>query len=388
MEIPAISELRVLLEQHNGPCISMFLPTHRAGIETHRDPLRLRNHIRAAENRLLLDHLRTTQVEHLLQPIQALLEDESFWLHPGDGLALFRSPDTFRTYWLPSSFKEQVVVTDHFYLKPLLPFLTKDERCSILALSQNEVRLLQATHDSVKKVDLPAAVPRSLAEALKYDVPENEPHNHSSSSGVSRGKGGRRATIFHGQGVGIDDARENLLRYFQQVDRGLHELLRDEKAPLVLACVEFLFPLYREANTYPHLLDQGVPGNPDKLSAETLRRQAWAIMEPYLLLAREQAAARYRQYAETERASHNVREIIQAAFHGRVESLFIAFDQEQWGTFHPATNKFHVHRVARYHDDDLLDIAATQTLLHSGSVYAVGQAQVPGGGMVAAVFRY
>ncbi len=388
MEIPAISELRVLLEQHNGPCISMFLPTHRAGTETHRDPLRLRNHIRAAENRLLLDHLRTTQVEHLLQPIQALLEDESFWLHPGDGLALFRSPDTFRTYWLPSSFKEQVVVTDHFYLKPLLPFLTKDERCSILALSQNEVRLLQATHDSVKKVDLPAAVPRSLAEALKYDVPENEPHNHSSSSGVSRGKGGRRATIFHGQGVGIDDARENLLRYFQQVDRGLHELLRDEKAPLVLACVEFLFPLYREANTYPHLWDQGVPGNPDKLSAETLRRQAWAIMEPYLLLAREQAAARYRQYAETERASHNVREIIQAAFHGRVESLFIAFDQEQWGTFHPATNKFHVHRVARYHDDDLLDIAATQTLLHSGSVYAVGQAQVPGGGMVAAVFRY
>ena len=387
MEIPSIGELRALSERHNGPCISMFLPTHRSGMETHQDPLRLRNHIRAAENRLLLDHLRTTQVEHLLQPIQALLEDESFWLHPGDGLALFRSPDTFRTYWLPSSFKEQVVVTDHFYLKPLLPFLSKDERFSILALSQNEVRLLQATHYSVRKVDLPAVVPRGLAEALTYDEPENELQYHSSSSGV-RGKGGRRATIFHGQGVGIDDSRADLLRYFQRVDRGLHELLRDEQAPLVLACVESLFPLYREVNTYPRLLDQGAPGNPDKLSAETLRRQAWAIMEPYLLLAREQAAARYREYTETGRASHNVREIIPAAFHGRVESLFIAIDQEQWGTFHPATNTLHVHRVARYHDDDLLDIAATQTLLHSGSVYAVGQAQVPGGGMVAAVFRY
>ena len=387
MEIPSIGELRALSEQHNGPCISMFLPTHRSGMETHQDPLRLRNHIRAAENRLLLDHLRTTQVEHVLQPIQALLEDESFWLHPGDGLALFRSPDTFRTYWLPSSFKEQVVVTDHFYLKPLLPFLSKDERFSILALSQNEVRLLQATHYSVRKVDLPAVVPRGLAEALTYDEPENELQYHSSSSGV-RGKGGRRATIFHGQGVGIDDSRADLLRYFQRVDRGLHELLRDEQAPLVLACVESLFPLYREVNTYPHLLDQGVPGNPDKLSAETLLRQAWAIMEPYLLLAREQAAARYREYTETGRASHNVREIIAAAFHGQVESLFIAIDQEQWGTFHPATNTLHVHRVARYHDDDLLDIAATQTLLHSGSVYAVGQAQVPGGELVAAVFRY
>ncbi len=47
-----------------------------------------------------------------------------------------------------------------------------------------------------------------------------------------------------------------------------------------------------------------------------------------------------------------------------------------------------VHRVARYHDDDLLDIAATQTLLHSGSVYAVEQAKVPDGELVAAVFRY
>jgi hypothetical protein len=379
MEIPSTSELRALLEQHNGPCISMFLPTHRAGTETQQDPLRLRNHIRAAENRLLLDHLRTTQVEHLLLPIQALLEDESFWLHPGDGLALFRSPDVFRTYWLPSSFQEQVVVTGHFYLKPLLPFLSEDERFSILALSQNEVSLLQATHYSVKKVDLPAAVPMNLAEALQY---------YSSSSGVSRGKGGRRAPFFHGQSVDIDDTKADLLRYFQQVDRGLQELLRDEKAPLVLACVEYLFPLYREANTYPHLLDQAVPGNPDKLSAETLRRQAWAIMAPYFLLAREQATARYKAYAETERASHNVREIIPAAFHGRVERLFIAIDQEQWGTFHPTTNRLHVHRVARYHDDDLLDIAATQTLLHSGSVYAVEQAKVPGGELVAAVFRY
>ena len=44
------------------------------------------------------------------------------------------------------------------------------------------------------------------------------------------------------------------------------------------------------------------------------------------------------------------------------------------------------HRAARYHDDDLLDIAATQTLLHSGSVYAVEQAKVPGGELVAQCF--
>jgi hypothetical protein len=30
----------------------------------------------------------------------------------------------------------------------------------------------------------------------------------------------------------------------------------------VLAGVEYLLPIYREANTYPHLLAEGIHGNP------------------------------------------------------------------------------------------------------------------------------
>jgi hypothetical protein len=48
----------------------------------------------------------------------------------------------------------------------------------------------------------------------------------------------------------------------------------------------------------------------------------------------------------------------------------------------------HVHKEARFGDDDLLDIAATQTLLHQGAVYAVEQTEMPDKTPVAAVFRY
>jgi hypothetical protein len=353
-----------------------------------QNPHRLRNAIREAVNRLLLKDVSAAQAEALLEPIRALLEDEQFWLHPGEGLAVFRSVDMFRAYHLPCPCKEQVAVTSHFYLKPLLPFVTNDGHFYILALSQNAIRLFENTRYSVSEVQLPEAVPQSLAETMQYREPENELEYHSSSSGASVGKGGRRATIFHGQGVGTDDEKANILRYFQQVNRGLHAILRDEKAPLVLACVDYLVPLYREANTYPHLLEQGVAGNPDRESAESLHKRAWAIVEPYFMKSREMAAACYREYAGTERASSDIRVIIPAAYYGRIESLFLAIDQELWGTFHPATNTLHIHKEARFNDDDLLDIAATQTLLHGGSVYAVGLADVPGNGLVAAVFRY
>ena len=381
-------EIKTLLEKHEGLCVSIFLPTSLGGLESQQDELRLRHQIRDTENRLLLENLRSTEVEKLLEPLHALLEDGAFWLHTIDGLAIFRTPEMFHCYRLPYSFKEQVVVSDHFYLKPLLPFLATGGHFYILALSQNVIRLLEGTRFDIHELKLPETVPANLVEALKYEEAENEVSFYSSSSGAVVGKGGRKAAIFYGQGVGHDDSKDHLLRYFQQIDRGLHELLRDENAPLVLAGVEYLLPIYQQANTYPYLLHQGVPGNPDKLSSDELHAKAWEVVEPYFQQVQENTAAQYRDNAGTAQTSNDIREIMPAAYYGQIGSLFVAIDQELWGHFDPASNTIHVHKEARFRDDDLLDEAATQTILHGGSVYAVEQSKIPGETVLAAVFRY
>jgi len=382
------NEIKTLLEKHEGPCVSIFLPTSRGGVESQQDELRLRHQIRDTENRLLLENLRSTEVEKLLEPFNALLEDGGFWLHTVDGLAIFRTSEMFSYYRLPYSFKEQVVVSDHFYLKPLLPFLATGARFYILAISQNAIRLLEGTHYSIHELELPETVPTNLAESLRNEEAENEVSFYRSSSGALVGKGGRKAAIFYGQGVGHDDSKDHLLRYFLQIDRGLHELLKDESLPLVFAGVEYLFPIYQQANTYPYLLQQGVPGNPDKLSSNVLHEEVWAVIEPYFQEVQEKAAAQYRDNVGTARTSNDIREIMPAAYYGQIGSLFVAIDHELWGHFDPSSNTIHVHKEARFRDDDLLDEAATQTILHGGSVYAVEQAKVPGESMLAAVFRY
>ncbi|MGZ3643896.1 MAG: baeRF7 domain-containing protein [Ktedonobacteraceae bacterium] len=381
-------EIKALLEKHEGPCVSIYLPTSLGGLESQQDELRLRHQIRDTENRLLLENLRSTEIGKLLEPLHALLEDGGFWLSTIDGLAIFRTPEMFHCYRLPYSFKEQVVVSDHFYLKPLLPFLATGGHFYILALSQNMIRLLEGTRFDIQELKLPETVPANLAEALKYEEAENEVSFYSSSSGAIVGKGGRKAAIFYGQGVGHDDSKDHLLRYFQQIDRGLHELLRDEHAPLVLAGVEYLLPIYQQANTYPYLLHQGVPGNPDKLSSDALHAKAWEVVAPYFQQVQENTSAQYSDNVGTAQTSNDIREIMPAAYYGQIGSLFVAIDQELWGHFDPASNTIHVHKEARFRDDDLLDEAATQTILHGGSVYAVEQSKIPGETALAAVFRY
>ena len=136
------------------------------------------------------------------------------------------------------------------------------------------------------------------------------------------------------------------------------------------------------------LLEQGLASNPEKLKADTLPEEAWPLVEPVVLQARQEAAAHYRERVSTERASSKSSEIVPAAYNGRVESLFVAVDQQSWGGFDPATGRLQIHEQAEPGDEDLLDQAATQTLLHGGAAYAVEQAQMPAETPLAAVFRY
>jgi len=388
VNIPSAARLRMLAEYPEAICISLFLSTGRIGGETGQDQLKLRHALQEIERRLKPYGLHAREREQLMAPLEALLDNESFWLHAARGLAIFRSPDLFRTYRLPNTLREQVMVGEHFSLKPLFPFISGDNRFYVLALSQNEVRLFEATRSSVRLLDLPDTVPQSLAQTLQYDEAENQLEYHSSASGATVGRGGRHPAIFHGQGVGIDDTKDHLQRYCQQIDRGLHDLLHAEEEPLVLVGVEYLQSIYRQINSYPHLLAVGVAGNPDRLKAEAIHRQAWGVVEAFFQRPRQEAVARYQQYRETERASAEVSKILPAAYYGQVESLFVAGDRELWGRFDQANNIMYIHREAANGDEDLLDRAAVQTFLHEGVVYVVEQAEMPDCALMAAVFRY
>ncbi|MDO8786314.1 MAG: hypothetical protein Q7J12_08865, partial [Syntrophales bacterium] len=88
-------------------------------------------------------------------------------------------------------------LADRFHIKPLLPILRGDERFYLLALSQNEVRLLEGSRHSVREVDL-KTLPKSLAAPLQYDVPERKIRFYSSHVGASGA--GNRSPIISGHG--------------------------------------------------------------------------------------------------------------------------------------------------------------------------------------------
>jgi hypothetical protein len=375
-------DIRGLLGTTTGPCVSLYMPTHRVGAETEQDPIRLRNLMASAERQLVEMGMRRPEAEHLLEPGAQLLEEASFWWHQSDGLAVFLAPGFHRVFRLPLRFEEILVVAERFHLKPLLPMLSGDGHFYILALAQNRVRLLVGTRDGADELELPE-LPSDIDEALwagdsQRQLQFHGPDPRSSGTGA----------VFHGHGGGGRFDKDRLLRFFRRVDRKLLEGLHEVGPPLVLAGVGHLIPIYREASNYPNVVEEGVAGNPEALSAMELHDRAWTIVEPLFRRDEEEMRKRFASLLGTGLASGDMREVVVAATEGRVERLVAAVDVQEWGAVDARTGAIELHPERQPGDRDLVDVAAAETFLAGGVVFAVGADRVPGGGAVAAILRY
>ncbi|HVL64642.1 MAG TPA: hypothetical protein VM573_05670 [Actinomycetota bacterium] len=378
-------ELRSLVDEAPDPAVSIYMPTHRLGPETELDTVRLKNLVNEAFERLTARGLRRPQVEEILEPATALLGDGTFWRHQLDGLALFLAPGFSRHYRLPFEVDELVVVDDVFQVTPLLPALGAEGHFFILAVSRNALRLLRATRYGVEELDTDHLdIPKDLAEALRYDDFERRDGNLQHRGGHGGPNRGRQ--IFHGHGQGAEDVKNEVLRYFQAVDRGLSDVLRNESAPLVLASVDYLQPLFRQASRYAHVLEEGVDGNPDRVSAAELHERALPVVEAELRKDLEAAKERYGNGQSNGTSSCDLADILVAAHEGRVDALFVRRGARTSGRYDAEAR-----RLVSVGDDegtDLIDLAARQTLLHAGEVYVVDDPDMPCPDQLGAVFRY
>jgi len=328
------------------PCITIATALPHP-LEVHA---RLKNAVRAVE--------RDPAAAGLLDPIRAAAETlgaSGLW---GRALAIFRSPAVFEGYWLRDWRGEIHSAGDSFHLRPLLAAVSREQRFHLLAVSQGHIRLFDSTLFRAAEVPLPASMPGSLREWQNARQPDHVLDNRSpGGSSVGSMKG-----VVFGTGTDREKRYQYLRHFFQEVDRGVRAVLRDDGSPLVLAGVQEELAVYRRVNTYPTLSETEIHGAPDRLSAPDL-------LEPARdLLSRSPAEPLRKLLAGLDRsaAPPDVREILSMAREGRIEDLLISCDAE----------------------DGRLDLAAAETLRRGGRVFCVQPPEMPAGAAFRAVLRH
>ena len=384
-------ELTRLVDLQDGTCISVYMPTHRFRSDWSQNTTRLKNLLRDARDQLRDQEVRETDIDQLLGDARRLLDRPGFWRELSEGLAVFITTEASEFYRLPLSFEEIAIVEDQFHLKPLFPLIAANDRYYLLALSQNDVRLYQGTDQAISEVEA-AEIPADIVSAIqRYEEPPEQGVQMHTQGASQNGDADQR---HHGHGSSEDQSREpkdQLKRFFREIDESVSGYIGGEDVPLVLAGVSEYLPLYQGVNSYSNLVeDDIVAGNPEHLDMKELHNEAWDIVESVLQDRQREEMDRFREtyHQNGGLASSNFHEILPACAYGRVDTLFVPVGQYRWGRFDPETNTVEVHDSQQPGDGDLLNYAAVSAYMNGARVHALQPANMPGGRSMAATFRY
>jgi hypothetical protein len=394
MAIFSRKELVDLMGRPRQKAVTIYMPTHPVR-EKEQDPIRLKNLIGEAERGMIAAGARRPEAEGVLEPARRMVDDALFWRHRGRGLAVFASQDYFTYYRTPQEPREAVTVGESFQLAPMLPLLFNNGRYYVLALSEQEVRLLECSRDGCREAT-PKDMPHGMAQAVDLDTPEQLNQYHTTGAGRARrsvAEAGSRShvgggeQIFHGNAAVKDLEKKYILEFCHQVSAKVEEVLEQNNNPLILASDEPISSIYRQARPYRNLLPQGIPGNPDGVSDRELHQKSWEVVREVFERDMRRALENYHLAASRGLAAAGIRHVLPPVYDGRAAVLFLARGEQYSGVYDPGTRTIKTG-TDKAGAGNLLDLAAMTALRDGADVYVLEEDEMPDKSIIAAEFRY
>ena len=317
-----------------------------------------------------------------LKPVKQLIDNVELWRNPSDGLAIFLDPKEFVYHTIPIPFETKTYVADHFYLRPLLPLYSDDGLYYVLKLSMDYVKLYEASKHSFNELFIEDFAPNKLEKAVGFDY---EPKMLQFRSGQAP----HGSASFHGYGEGKDDEKKEILAYFNAIDAGLMKMIGNSKAPLVLASVDKLFPIYKQVNSYSNLFNTNISGNPELWNNAQLHEESWKLIEPYFEKTKQDKIKQFKDLYHTQKTSYGFKDAISAAINGKIDTLFIQDNTDLYGTYNMENEHITIDKLKQFNNASLTNLSALQTIKQGGIVYLLDAEEMPiKGEPLSALLRY
>jgi hypothetical protein len=378
-----------LMNSSTGLTVSIYIPTYPTGREAEQNPIKLKNQIQTTEESLSAMGKSEMEIEDFLSPIFDIVDDEIFWQEQNEGLALFLDRDSLHIFRLDTRFDPLTVIGSSYHIKPLIPYFQGNGQFFLLSLDKNRPKLFKGSKNKlfhVQELDLPESLQEVFDDYFKIN---RHLQFHTKTQTPNPDNSGDREGIYFGHGAGEIDEQAEIRNYFHRFNDALMNYLHDKDVPMLLAGLSYLHPLYRDANSYPGLLEKGIEKDVSPLSHSQLHQEAWEIVEDQFQFDVEQALNVYNQLEGKDgETTQDLQDIVSAANFKRVHTLFVAKNDQIWGYFDPDQNAVVFDDQNHANTEDLLNFAARKTLLYDGNVVVLPKEEVPGAGPIAAILRY
>lgn len=365
-DVPTRGQIGRLLEARDPYSVSIYVPTDPVS-DGSAERIAFGNLVSDGLGQLAERQIPRADLEELREALEDLGEDEEFWAAQARSLAVFASPGSLLTFRLANRLQAMVEVSDRFHVKPLLRVQTFPQVAFVLALAQGSCRLIEVEPDIPAETVRVPDLPKDVASA-------------SGKSSISDKAPVRRIQGREGQKI-------RMRIYARHVDQALRPLLSGMSVPLVLAAAEPMASIYRSVNSYPHLADTIIDGNPETTTDAALAARAREVLDGVYAAELAGVRDRYAVRAHSGRGTSDVAEIARAATFGLIDTLMVDIDAALPGTVDETSGVVNPAQAGAG-SYGVVDELARRAWLADGRVLAVRGEDIPGGGPAAAILRY
>jgi len=271
MQLPTHEDLTILDSFQSGDNITMYLPYIAANTPENPNQIQFKNALK--DLRFLLGNrgYSDRDITTLLAPAAQVLDSVEFRPGRAHGIAIYMNRDIFYHYSVPVVDLPLLVTVDSvFHTQFLGNMLNADQAYYVLALSHKHVRLFEGSNYEITELHL-KDFPTDMVKALNIDEYPEERQTHT----VAPASVGKGSEAFHEQYDRTQVDKQMLVEFFRLINRTVSQSLRHaHNPPLILGGVGYLLPLYRQVNTYPHLISSTIIGNLEDAPVSTIQQRA------------------------------------------------------------------------------------------------------------------
>lgn len=368
VDLPTRSEIERLAGFRGSPAISLYLPTTPLTQDAQADRVALKNMLKSAVAEMEAAGTPKRAVRAVEDAVEHIIADDDFWVEQANSLAVFATPETVRTFRLPNRLVASMEVADRFHIKPLLRSVTFPHNAYLVAISMGAVRLVEVSADLPPHEIKVPGMPRDAAHALGR-------RSHTE----------RRGDMQSGEST---SEHATLARYSRAVDQALRPVLSGHERPLIVVAAEPLASIYRSVSSYPNIAAEVIAGSADHTPDHELATAARGVLDRIYAAEIAGIAALYAARASQGRATGDVAMAARAATFGAIDTLVVDMDADLPGAVADEDGAVTFAEKADGVNYSVTDEITRRALLSGARVVSARAADIPGGGMLAAVLRY
>ncbi|WP_240724622.1 baeRF3 domain-containing protein [Halomonas borealis] len=346
--------------------MSLYVPTTPVSNYREENRILYKDQVKKAIEALEGWEIDKSRRAELIEQLESVGTDETFWTHQQNGLVVFVSPNRFIIRTMMTRPESALAIVGHeFYLRPALREASHWMQYQVLCVSLHDVTLYNGNQEQLTEVELHRDVPRGMGEAL--------------------GKTETSANRKDGERSGDDST--DLKQYFKAIDQAIRaHHTGKQKRPLVLAMVAEHQGLFREVSEHPHLLESGIDQEPfEAIRQHNLGEMSWEVARQATRTDLDALIEQYQERASHGEGESDLEKIAYSATIGQVGTLLIDTETRIEGTVDAGDGKVDYDQPGT---EDVLDAIAKHVISTDGEVVFVPSELMPARSGVAAILRY